>query len=277
MLRFSSLVCVALLAVVSVFACESDDKITVSQQGESCQRTDDCAKDLACFGGTCQPANAEVTVTASVCKAIQCEAARDCCDSAFVPSSSCATYQTQCDLDPETYASYCELAKGPTCKCTADNYACEENVCKPIQCKEAVDCCSTFTPSASCTDYADYCAQDASLYASYCTLAAGPSCVCDATTKACTNNVCTSLVACTTDTSCGYGVCSKAGFCVTCEDDIDCDSGEKCIDNACVQPQCTTDAQCPIFSKCQADNTCKAVGCASDRECMTSKNSYLAI
>jgi hypothetical protein len=280
MLRYISIACVALFGAALFVGCDTEDKETPSQLGESCERTADCAKDLGCFNGVCRPADANVSVNAKLCKAIQCEAASDCCDpSIFQPAASCSAYAEYCAEDATS--TYCDLATGPTCVCSESQYSCENNLCKKIECTAAADCCESFVPSTSCTDYAEYCALDATTYASYCTLATGPTCVCDASTKACTNNVCSSVASCTAetaDTVCAYNqICSSTGVCAACDVDDDCSlSSQKCLNHACVTPECMTDVQCPAFSQCQSDNTCKEVGCATDRECMVYMDSYLA-
>jgi len=279
MLRLSSIACLVLLAAAVVPACSKDEKANLSQLGESCERTADCADSLACYGGACRPSDAKITPNSKVCKVIQCEAAADCCTTSFTPSASCATAQSLCAQDATNYASYCKTAAGPTCTCNESQWDCTNNLCKSIQCSADADCCSTFTASSSCTTYADYCAQDATTYASYCTLANGPTCKCDVTARKCNNNQCTTVQKCTTKSDCLTGladVCSE-GVCVQCAVDTDCGSTQKCIGNTCVSPQCLTDIDCPAFSKCESDNTCKAVGCASDRECIAYTSNFLAV
>lgn len=272
----------ALFGAALFAGCSSDEKEILSQLGESCERTADCAENLGCFGGSCRPADANVAVNTQQCLAIQCEAPADCCDdSIFQPSASCSLYEEYCAEDPTTYASYCTQAAGPLCKCTEGQFACEENLCKRIECSTAADCCADFVPSTLCTSYAADCALDPTTYATSCAYSTGPNCVCDATTQACNNNICSTVVACTAataDSDCNSNqVCSNSNVCVQCNGDSDCpSSNQKCLSNACVTPQCLTDVDCPAFSQCQEDNTCKEVGCATDRECMAYMDSYLA-
>jgi hypothetical protein len=272
MSRLSSIACVAVFGALSLFACSKDEKPERSQLGESCERTADCADSLACFGGTCRPADANVSPSTKECKVLQCEAAADCCTVDFQPATNCATAKAACDASATS--TYCAIANGPQCKCEASKYACEEGFCKDIQCNAPEDCCAGFVPSASCTTYAAECAADpASIY---CDTANGSSCKCDATTKSCTNNVCSNVETCMGDEDCSSGVCS-GGRCVACAVDSDCNgSGYKCLANACKKVECLTNVECPAFSECQEDNTCKAVGCETDRECMTYLDSYLA-
>ena len=284
MLRFGLFFGVCAVATLAVVGCNEKNEppaMSISQVGESCERTADCAVSLACFGGTCRLADSKVTPNGKECKAIQCDSAADCCTSVWQKDSMCATYEQQCALSPTS--TYCDEAKGPECACSESNYSCTNNLCKRIECTAAVDCCATrWTRSSSCTTAETYCAQDPTLYASYCATATGPSCVCNETTSnyGCVNNVCVTQTSCTTDTNCTLSTARRcsAGHCVACIEDTDCTAtGAKCINNACVAPQCVTDSDCPIFSVCETDTaTCKSVGCATDRECMTRLDSYMA-
>ncbi len=283
MLRLSVLFCTLALSTLVVVGCEvkSEDNKTAgsSQIGESCDRTSDCAASLGCFSGICQPAESKVTPNGKECKAIQCDAAADCCTNAWKRGSMCDTYDTQCAASPTS--SYCVSAQGPECVCKESQYSCVNNLCKALECTTPADCCTTrWSRSSSCTSYETNCAADPVTYASYCTTAAGPSCVCNDTiyNYGCVNNVCTAMTSCTTDTNCTSTLSPKCseGHCVACIAETDCDTGSKCVGNRCVAPQCVTNSDCPAYYECQADNTCKRVGCATDRECMTSLKSYLA-
>lgn len=278
MRRLSSILCVALFGAVAAFACDSDKKDVTSQQGESCESTADCAGNLACFGGTCLPANVTVTVNGNQCVAQQCAAAADCCGpTVFEPASNCASAKTACDTDATNTAA-CNTANGPRCICNVNNEACEENLCKFLECTTAADCCADFVPDSICTTYAENCASDPTTYASQCSLATGPDCVCDATTQACTNNQCVTRTNCTDNSNCfSTNFCSTAGYCAQCDADTDCTSPQKCdaTQHVCISPECTTDLDCDAFNACQA-NKCVEVGCTNDRECMVKLDSYLA-
>lgn len=287
MLRVCSIALALTTGVLVLFACDDDKSKDSSESGtskigETCQRTGDCAENLACFSGVCRPADVNVTPNGKECKAVQCETAADCCNTVWQKNTSCQLYQQQCDSSPTTYASYCALAQGPNCVCSESSYACENNLCRSIECTKPSDCCAThWTKSSSCTTYETQCAADPTTYASYCTTATGPSCVCNDTvyTYGCVKNVCTQVNTCTSDANCsasGAPKCSE-GHCVACIGDTDCPTANaKCIGNTCIQPQCLTNSDCPVFSNCEADGTCKRVGCATDRECMTYMDSYLA-
>lgn len=285
MLRNGSIAAAMLFCVIAIGAC-SDDKQTdsglaSSQVGESCQRTSDCASGLACFGGACRTADVDVTPNEKVCKAIQCETADDCCSRVFQKDSACASAQRSCDTDPTVNASSCTFAQGPTCVCTPSMYSCETNSCKRIECNTPTDCCATrFSRPTSCDTYAAQCESDPVNYATYCTQAEGPSCVCndEVYQYGCSENRCVLATTCTTDVNCTTTapLCLN-GHCVACVEDGDCAAGSSCRNNVCFKPQCLTDSDCPVFSVCQDDLTCLRVGCTNDRECMTQLDSYLAV
>jgi len=283
MLRFSVVLGVLGLTGLALFGC--DDKKDggsqsgASQIGESCQSTADCAASLACFSGSCRLADSNVTPNGKQCKSIQCETTEDCCSKVWQRGTSCTTYETMCAASPTS--TYCAQAAGPDCVCKESNYACTNNLCARVDCNTPADCCAAhWTRSSTCTTAETMCAQDPTTYASYCTTAQSSSCVCNDTTftYGCTANTCVYQPSCTTNSSCSSTapICS-GGHCVECAADTDCTAtGEKCVKNICVAPQCRTNSECPVFSQCQDDNTCLKVGCATDRECMTYLNSYLA-
>ena len=90
MMRFKTVfgTSVAVAAFVAVYGCSKDDApaVRVSQKGETCQVTNDCAGGLACIpipsGGVsiCTVATFQITQTARECAVIECTTAADCCD-----------------------------------------------------------------------------------------------------------------------------------------------------------------------------------------------------
>lgn len=275
-------------AGLAVAACSKDDDSpavtgALSEQGESCERTADCAAGLACFSGTCRPAELQgVTPNDKECAIVQCQAPADCCTTSWTRSYLCASYEEECALDPTLYASACQQAQGPDCVCSDRFFDCTENICQPKECDQPADCCTTdWVASYSCESYASYCATDPVTYAEYCTMAQGPDCVCDPATYACNSGMCVSQATCTTDTDCYAPTSHCSGtVCVECIEDGDClDTDAKCIGNACVTPECETDLDCPPFYACEASDLgreCVEKGCATDRECIIYENSYLA-
>ena len=270
-LRSLLLAGVCILALVG--ACSGSDagpSGTLSQQGESCQRSADCASGLACFSGTCRPADADVRPNNRECVAIQCEEASECCDVAWERSATCSSYEAECAAG-EAYA--CSIADGPECSCSGANWACEQNLCVPVECQAREDCCNTaWAPaSSSCDTYAEYCADGEETYCE----AFESYCVCDEDSFDCVEHTCVEVDSCTDDSDCPSDVCAD-GRCVDCESDDDCsDDDAECVDNACVTPECETNLDCPAFYACQ-EGECVHVGCATDRECMIAEDSYLA-
>jgi len=75
---------------------------------------------------------------------------------------------------------------------------------------------------------------------------------------------------CKADKDCQNGQTCVANKCVECNTDAQCTGGKRCVANACVlAPECTKDSDCkPEGRVCQAGK-CKA--CASDSECASGK------
>lgn len=70
---------------------------------------------------------------------------------------------------------------------------------------------------------------------------------------------------CNSDQDCQAGQVCDSNKCVECKTDAQCPKGKKCSDGACiVKPQCEKDDQCPLGQVCQA-GSCKP--CASNAEC----------
>ncbi len=274
----------SIAAAVALTACNKEDDASnrpsvLSQQGESCERTADCAGGLACFAGACRPADTNVATNDKECAVIQCESPAECCTTAWVRNAACDTYQEMCDSDPTGYATYCEYAAGPDCLCNESAFACEDGLCLSIQCTTPEDCCETaWTRDSLCDDYQLQCDSDPVTYATYCEYAAGPDCVCSGASYSCDENRCVAVSTCTDSTDC-YAPTSLCvgGRCVECEGDDDCaDPDARCGGGACIEPECETNLDCPAFYACQ-DRECVEVGCATDRECMVYEDSYLAV
>ncbi|HMJ12732.1 MAG TPA: hypothetical protein VK524_15025, partial [Polyangiaceae bacterium] len=161
-----------------------------------------------------------------------------------------------------------------------------QNRCRQIECTATADCCArNWNKSSLCASYKTLCDTDPVTNAAQCTFVAGPSCVCSDTVNefTCQQNRCVSSDTCAQDTECfSPNPFCQGGRCVQCKVDGDCTaSNSKCVSNACVTSGCKTNADCPPFSACQANETtgvdaCTAVGCQTDRECMTFEANYLA-
>jgi hypothetical protein len=67
----------------------------LSQVGESCQVSADCAGTAVCEGGSCKVASYGITANSKECILQECTQPVDCCPT---PSTECATLEATCQL-----------------------------------------------------------------------------------------------------------------------------------------------------------------------------------
>lgn len=215
-------------------ATEPDGGTRVSQKGEVCQASSDCADGLACapvpggIGGICSVATFGIAPTAKECVGIECREAIDCCPQA---PATCPQILALCQDGGASSAGMCQQYD-LYCKCDAAKYDC------------AADRCVT-----KCTADTE------------CALA-GPGFRCFAGKCA----------GCAVDTDCGGNSLCLDGTCKPmCRSDSECMGFARCTAGKCVDSGCKSDRECVaatrnVESKCGTDGKC-TVACESDIEC----------
>lgn len=133
--------------------------------------------------------------------------------------------------------------------------------CAITECTTAADCCGP--PSASCTSYAEQCA-DAGPSSPFCELYES-NCVCS--NRECENSKC--IQKCDNNSECtASGRICAGGKCVRCSSDDQCGTGGtlKCVSGECQGP-CQGDGDCPGFQRC-INQQCTDGACQTNRECI---------
>jgi hypothetical protein len=230
-------------------ACSSNDELAteaaptepdggsrrISQKGEVCQVTNDCATGLVCIpfpgtsGGVCGVSSFGITRTAKECVAIECRDALDCCP---VPPPNCAQLLAGCN--DGGIAVLCAQYEA-YCKCDATKRECAADKCI-VKCASDLDCASS--PGSRCL--------------------AGRCGVCSTDADCGANNLCAD------------GACIPA-----CRSDGDCLGFARCTSGRCVDSGCKTDRECVaatrnVEAKCGVDGKCTSA-CESDVECANPK------
>jgi hypothetical protein len=245
LVSFAMLACGGALA-----ACSTDDEVTtqasatepdggalrISQKGEVCQVTNDCAPGLVCIpfpggsGGVCGVGTFGITRTAKECVAVECRDALDCCPPA---PPNCAQLLAGCS---DGGAAVLCAQYEAYCKCDATKRDCVADKCI-VKCASDVECAAS-GPGARCL---------------------GGRCG-----------------VCTTDTDCAANNRCTDGACVPeCRSDGDCLGFARCTSGRCVDSGCKTDRECValtrnVEAKCGADGKCTSA-CESDIECANPK------
>jgi hypothetical protein len=253
----------AALGLLSM-ACSSDDKpaaVRLSDRGQTCQSTADCAGSLICAGGQCTDSTVGISPTSKQCFLNQCEKPEDCC-----PAS--------------------------TATCVPENYTCDSNLChrSATSCTASTDCQTAFATDPVTGRTAYFCFTDESK----CVECLQPA-DCAATTQTCADHHC--VTACTVDSDCQalyscqdsqckYKGCSEDRECKVLKNNAlaYCDSNKQCQTS-----QCTSDTQCfhpttptPVTGSGNAyayqvciSGTCQNAGCDTDDECKALLQTYL--
>jgi len=249
------------ISTIAIQGCSKDDSNDrrLSQKGETCQTTNDCAGGLSCIPATTGPSGGvgvcvtgefKIAQTTKECAVIQCAQPVDCCPT---PPPSCQLLQAACaDAGATSFA--CEEYDAE-CKCDASRYDCTDGQCKG-RCQADTDCGAGKCSGGRCVQ----CVDD-----STCTNG-----------KTCVNGAC--QAPCTSDGDCPAFNRCNAGKCVDsgCKSDRECVAATRNVeatcgtDGKCIIP-CQTDLECGSpkayqFYSC-INRQCVYVGCASDKDC----------
>jgi hypothetical protein len=233
---------VLVAAFVAVYGCSKDDapSARISQKGEACQVTNDCAGGLACIPvpsgnvSICTVATFAITQTARECAVIQCTTPADCTPT---PPSSCPNLLNTCAADAGS----------------ASVTACEQYdaLCKPDTTK--IDCVQNKCINKCTTDL---------------------ECVSTSAGKKCAGGQC---VQCAGDSDCSSGQQCLTGSCQSpCQGDGDCAGFQRCNAGKCTESGCQTDRECVAATRnveatCGTDGKC-IVPCQTDNECGNPKD-----
>jgi hypothetical protein len=242
------------IAVPTAACGDDDEKIAAgavtgtAQRGESCRAHFDCAPGLACVGKVCSVRDFPLTPVKRECVSVECREAKDCCPT---PPASCATYKANCEAG---ITSYCTLYE-TNCVCTAEQWSCENDLCKE-RCTTNADCSTGETcVSSTCAE----CGADS-------------DCL---TTEVCKEQRC--IAKCESNDDCPYFHDCVAGTCVEvgCKTDRECQAATSNVLSICVEQECQTPCQSDIecdkprdygYSRC-LNGSCTDVGCETDEEC----------
>jgi hypothetical protein len=270
----------ALLAggLVSVVnGCGSSDNSSpsarLSQKGEACQVTGDCASGLACiplpasgggsgsYVGVCVTGEFHISVTAKECAVTECSTAEDCCPT---PPSNCSLLAQECAAaDAGSSSTYC-LQYQAQCTCDTTKRECDSNQRCQVKCTSDLECSGNSNGNKCAGGQCVQCAVDQDCNAG------------GTNDRQCINGAC--QAPCLTDGDCaGFARC-QAGKCLDsgCQTDRECVAATRNVeatcgtDGKCIVP-CTTDLECGnpkaySFFSC-IDHQCTYTGCQSDKDC----------
>ena len=241
MVRTSKLVIIlAALGLFSV-ACSKDDAAParLSNLGESCRSSGDCAGAYVCVQSACGVANTGISPTSNQCLLMQCTTAADCC-SPQLSAAGCDSLNTLCQAaaDPTTSIDCLDYNAECCPQAAIDKLACTNNVCHSI-CNADTDCTALGI--------------------------ARPYCLSQACVQCTTNAQCTQT---------GY-VCSKENTCVpSCTSRADCDAFYDCPNapSYCKFVGCANDRECQVARSnaqayCDSNKVCQVGACSSDSTC----------
>lgn len=239
----SGLMMLAAVVGIATQGCGDDEvAVRLSQKGQACQVTNDCAPGLACvpmpgvgsgsvsigFGGICTVGEFRIQKAAKECALIQCEKPEDCCDD---PPSTCPDLLEACIATGDAGTSSACLQYQNLCVCNVERVSCDSNRC--------VEKCTS--DSQCSTNSAPRCA--------------GGKCV-----------------ACAGDDDCDEGEqCSNGACKAPCKTDGDCPGFERCTAGQCTPSGCAADRECVAATRnveatCGTDGKC-IVPCQTDLEC----------
>jgi hypothetical protein len=237
-------------------------------KGESCTAKNDCEPNLACVMSVCRSLTVSLGRVPKSCYRVECATREDCCQ-AFVPNPNCATYESNCAMDPIFCNTYRSL-----CQCTQDCID-EQCVAAAPGCKTNAECTSTQTPycvEGKCTQ----CDKDTACAGAGAKCAQG---VCMAACKrdencpllhACQDGVCADT-GCTSDRECAFMSKNQLAICNAGECELPCSTDTDCatMSNTPNQGMMTMTAAANAtrgFEACDMGK-CVFVGCESNAEC----------
>jgi len=273
MVRTSKLVIIlAALGLFSV-ACSKDDAAParLSNLGESCRSSGDCAGAYVCVQSACSVANTGISPTSNQCVFTQCTTAKDCCPAQVVPQATCDLYNTTCQADPTSIdCTYYQTE----CVCDETKHSCTGGVCGSV-CTADTDCTGTQSHclSGACVQCTT---NDQCLQTGY-VCSKENTCVSSCTARAdcpafydCPNapSYC-QFVGCANDRECEVARGSAQAYC---DSNKVCQVGSCSSDSTCFHPQ--TSAGAPItagtniyaYQVC-VSGRCQNAGCGTDDEC----------
>ena len=232
---------VLLASVAVVIACSKDDPAAprLSQRGELCAVTGDCAEGLACAPmpgdgtggsggrvGICVTGAFHVAPTAKRCTIVECTSTVDCCDDSL--AAGCELDRVNCAAgNPSACQSYQQK-----CGCMSGAIQCTAGRCLS-HCNTDIECAQRGA-GARC---------------------AGGNCV-----------QCALDMDCTPGKTCVTGRCQAA-----CTGDGDCGGFDRCLGGHCIASGCQADRECVastrnVDARCGTDGKC-IVPCMNDLEC----------
>ena len=268
MVRTSKLVTIlAALGLLSV-ACSKDDNPApkLSQQGESCRSSGDCAGSLLCITQQCSAGDVAVNPESKQCSLVACTTQADCCTPTY-SAQQCSDYNTACAADATSID--CTYYNAGCCPQSAiDRYTCTNGQCVST-CTVDADCpigtARTHCSGSTCVQ----CADD-----SHC----GANQTCATDTHTCSTK-------CTTDGQCPALQHCQSDHCVVvgCANDRECVAYTLTPTSTCdmtthrCSAKCTNDAECLDHGIVQTglnyayqvcvNGSCQSAGCQSDDEC----------
>lgn len=242
----------------------------LSQKGEACQVTGDCAAGLACiplpatggggsYVGVCVTGEFHISVTAKECAVTECSAAEDCCPTT---PASCAGLALQC-ADAGASSYYC-TQYAQLCQCDTAKRECDTNQRCQIRCAVDLECVGNASGTKCAGGRCVQCAADQDCNAG------------GTNDRQCINGAC--QAPCQTDGDCaGFARCT-AGKCLEsgCQTDRECVAATRNVeatcgtDGKCIVP-CQTDLECGnpksySFFSC-ISHQCTYTGCQNDKDC----------
>ncbi len=247
----STVVALGILMASINGGCGDDDPTAavpsrLARKGEACQTTNDCAAGLACLPnaasntGVCVLGVFNVTQTAKECAVIECQQARDCCDT---PPSGCESLKISCDAQrdagaPEPIGACTQYEE--LCVCHPTRRDCENGRCV-VKCVDDSTCSVNGASGRCLGGTCTQCANDDDC--------GGPG----------------------SDLTCANGKCQPP-----CQNDGDCPNFDRCLQGKCIEGGCQTDRECiaatrNVEATCGVDGRC-ILPCQSDLECGNPKN-----
>lgn len=192
-------------------------------------------------------------------------AAAGCKDDAATPSRVLSRKGEACNVtnDCAEGLACVPVPGGSIGVCTVGQFKIAETAkeCALLECKTATDCCPPL--SANCLFLQSSCQAGNQ---NSCTTF-NSTCRCDTNIHACEQNKC--VTNCTLDTECLTSLSGRkcvGGRCAQCALDVECATGQTCLNGTCRSP-CETDGDCAGFARCIAGR-CIESGCQTDRECV---------
>ncbi len=247
-------------------ACDDEDPCTTgdvcTEDGECVGVPVDCDDGIACTANLCSPTTGACLIDTTNCSCPPGEACDDgnpCTegDTCKGDGETCAGAPKDCDDGNACTVDGCASATGAClhddsqCSCTKAGDCDDGNPCTADSCVDGT-CLNTPNTAATCSD-GDPCTTD-------------DACLSDGSCKG-TPKVCDDDVACSLDTcDATTGQCLFDTSSCACLADEDCNDGNPCTADTCVDGGCAHDPQagsCDDGNPCTLDDVCDAGVCTS--------------